>query len=161
MSALTPCDNHTMRLLIDSKTKLRASRTNGVVTRLSTVLGTILDSCVCSCCGEVSAVVPGGFRYRQGQDAAHSSYSSGTCSQLLCVLLRNPECPRQSLPIGQTGELLFFLQPRLRVDKRHTAKPWIPQRAVSHLLMKSDWDWLLIIPFSFMRLLLVLIGLVS
>ncbi|VDD96727.1 unnamed protein product [Enterobius vermicularis] len=53
--------------------------------------------------GEVAAVVPGGIRHRERQNATNPSYPAWIGSKLLCVLLRNLERTRQGLPTCETA----------------------------------------------------------
>lgn len=66
-----------------------------------------LNGIDCSGCREVAAVVPGGLRHRQGEDAAYSPHPPRTCPQLLRLLLRDPQRPRQGVPARQAGRLFF------------------------------------------------------
>ena len=59
-------------------------------------------------CGRLSEGLSGRLRHQQVKDAAHPSHPVGLGPQLLCLLLRNSQLPREGLSIGQSGNALFL-----------------------------------------------------
>ena len=68
----------------------------------------MLSLLICSCCGRLPKSLSGRLRHQQVKDAAHPSYPVGLGPQLLCLLLRNSQLPREGLSIGQSGNALFL-----------------------------------------------------
>ena len=75
----------------------------------------IMTSCVLCCrrCAGVEECVSECHGHCQWSDAADTSYSSRSCSQLLSVLLWNTECSWPGVPACETGRLLLFIASRV------------------------------------------------